>query len=129
MEQITQNNKLLAEFMGAKYNKDVSFNIEKNDLWLPKHGICNFQLASTGKRLKYHCDWNWLMEVLEKIEAIENNRFEVEIRKNYCEIYDTLDDNSLIDEIGDSKIDVLCKSCIKFVKWWNRFNKSCKGAL
>jgi hypothetical protein len=122
-----ENNKLLADFMGAKYNKDVSFNIEKNDLWLPKHGICNFQLASTGKRLKYHSDWNWLMEVVEKIECKRDGRClmdnddilaYVTIESQYCEIrvYECIFEP---EKEFPTKLEAVYSACVQFVKWYN----------
>ena len=66
----TENNKIIAEFMGAKTDINVYHEIGskmgKFDLWLPKHGIV------VVSHLKYHSDWNWLMEVVEKIANIKS---------------------------------------------------------
>lgn len=57
----TENNKLIAEFMGAVlldgqyFFKSIVFKEGKNF----------FDLEG----LKFHYDWNWLMEVTEKIET------------------------------------------------------------
>lgn len=51
----TENNKIIAEFMGVLEWEENTFNINGS----------NYSLGG----LKYHFDWNWLMEVVEKIET------------------------------------------------------------
>jgi len=60
MENILENNRLIAEFMGLK--KD-----NPNTNW--------FYNAESGKyfkenELEYHQNWNWLIEVAEKIKKL-----------------------------------------------------------
>lgn len=61
-----EGNKLIADFMGAKYDKDTAFPIHPDDLWLPVHGIVTWA-HDRGKRLKYDNSWEWLMPVIAKI--------------------------------------------------------------
>ena len=78
-----EKNKLIAEFMGGKYDKDTTFPIHPNDIWLPIHGICRHNTieSGNGKILNYHNSWGWLMSVVEKIEDFYTiNGEEIEFR-------------------------------------------------
>ena len=122
MKNVTENNKLIAEFMGC-----------------PKHKIdfvgkrLNFE---NSKHNTYHKDWNWLMEVVEKIETISvfgklpeffimyDNREEfkgwywlIEVPKKFSkECYN--DKNR-----EKTKIEAVYNACVEFIKWYNE-NKS-----
>lgn len=56
----TENNKLIAEFMGVSKSK-----IDANGQ------VLNFE---NSKYNTYNSDWNWLMEVVEKIESIKGTQ-------------------------------------------------------
>ena len=104
------NNKLIAEFMGAKYDKDTTFPIHKDDLWLPVHGIVRFTAINNGKTINYHKSWDWLMPVVSK-----------------CYEYGELD-NHYREEIvaslsGVIDIEDTYKAVVDFVKWYNDNNK------
>ena len=59
MENTTENNKLFAEFMEYFLNNKMGIPVYYNDK--------KCELLDPDKLL-YHSDWNWLMEVLEKIK-------------------------------------------------------------
>lgn len=103
-----ENNKIIAEFMGAKYDKDTTFPIYKNDLWLPIHGICNYTTTESGngKILCYHKDWNWLMEVVEKI-------------LNICSENDDLEKWAVITD-NVPYIQPTYNECVKFINFYNK---------
>lgn len=61
------NNILIAEFMGGKVKSESILNIKDNEIFIPFHGVCD--LGNSGKGLKYHNSWDWLMPVVEKIET------------------------------------------------------------
>ena len=67
MDNIVENNKLIAEFMGY-----------------PKHKIdfvgkrLNFE---NSKHNTYHKDWNWLKLVLEKISYLNKDNFSDETKQ------------------------------------------------
>ena len=125
MENITENNKIIAEFMGAKLTKDlkIMYPVYEGD-------------SSYVKNLKYHSDWSWLMEVVEKIETISvfgklpeffimyDNREEfkgwywlIEVPKKFSkECYN--DKNR-----EKTKIEAVYNACAEFIKWYNE-NKS-----
>ncbi len=58
--KIINQNAIIAEFMNKKDSQ-----INKNG-----NGI---EWVIQTKGLKYHSDWNWLMEVVEKIDYLERN--------------------------------------------------------
>ena len=86
-EWITQFNKKCAEFLGASITeKDNEWYVTtwKKDLDVIR--ICNIEMWGTkeetyskllssilntsyGEWGKFHSDWNWIMEVVEKIES------------------------------------------------------------
>ena len=84
----TENNKIIAEFMGATLTKD----------------------------LKYHLDWNWLMEVVEKIESLG---YRVTIVRHICRI-DLTEESKLIISEDIKKIEAVYMVCFKFIQWYNQ---------
>ena len=62
MDNITENNKLIAEFLGEI----------KQPFEFPQFGYINimgdWKDTFFDNQLKFHKDWNWLMSVIEKIE-------------------------------------------------------------
>lgn len=110
-EKIIEGNKLIAEFMGGKYDKDTNFPIHPNDIWLPIHGITNYTTINMGcgKILLYHSSWDWLLPVVEKILGTENNSSDWE--KHYTQIHDSL---WLIN------IESVWLSVVEFIKWYNQ---------
>ena len=110
MKNVTENNKLIAEFMGY-----------------PKHKIdfvgkrLNFE---NSKHNTYHKDWNWLMPVVEKIESFvlnDDNSFNVTIgATNYCVIQDSYGEiYENIEDSEETKLLTVYKAIIKFIKWYN----------
>lgn len=115
----TENNKLIAEFMGLVRSSVV------DKYWTEKdsEGIGIGQL----KELRYDTDWNWLMEVVEKIESIifdNNNSFNVTIGStNYCVIQDSNGDTyESVEDYGETKLLTTYKAIVKFIKWYNEKN-------
>jgi len=129
-----QNNKLIADFMGAKYDKDTHYTIQSNNLWLPNHGICRHDTIDlgAGKILKYHKSWDWLIPVVEKIEALG---FYTSIRANKYSNGNTITtiENSNEGTIAGnllqlsiteqnlkvSKIESVYTVVVEFIKWYN----------
>ena len=108
MKNVTENNKLIADFMGY-----------------PKHKIdfvgkrLNFE---NSKHNTYHKDWNWLMEVVEKIESLG---YKVHIstweNSQFCGIY--LNGKKISGNETNTKIEAVYNACIEFIKWYNTQNK------
>ena len=98
----TENNKIIAEFMGYKKNtpsKDFfQHPTEKN-----RYDRIEF--------LSYDSDWNWLMEVVEKIY---NTKAPYELHKNI--------EDAFIYKV-ENRIESVYNACVEFIKWYNEENK------
>ena len=105
-----ENNKLIAEFLGYIDNgcSEDGFLI---------HPITNYDVEISS--LKYHEDWNWLMEVVEKIESLG---YRIEIVKHICRIYLSNKETIIISE-NTPKIEAVYIACVEFIKWYNNQNR------
>ena len=81
------SNKIIAEFMGAKLTKDlkIMYPVYEGD-------------SSYVKNLKYHSDWNWLMEVVEKITILEEFQ-EWEFNSLFWEVFCQLDITEIYNQV------------------------------
>jgi hypothetical protein len=123
MKTIEQNNRMIAEFMGGKFHGQSLVEINKNEVWLPIHGICRLDL--NGKKLNYHSSWDWLMPVVEKIENLEyinrEGRFNlgsVNFEENYT-AYVIDNGVGLIQEEGETKLHATYQAVVQFIEWYN----------
>lgn len=71
--------------------------------------------------LKYHRDWNWLNEILEKIESLG---YEYTIDRYGCHITYFVqqfkeDSNIVICEEDVTKIENVYNACVEFIKYYN----------
>ena len=111
---ITENNKLLAEFLGWNKGEGYTKEYEFYEAW----GETVDQV--TLKEMKFDTDWNWLMEVVGKIESLEH--CQITITKNWCRI-EHAKHNSRIDSRDYSddftKILSVYNACVEFIKWHN----------
>lgn len=115
----TENNKIIAEFMGLN-NKIVHF--EKFYSWSDAPFFYTTEdskekvVENIAKYSKYHSDWNWLMEVVEKIESLG---FETSLDKNGFFVVFTNGSNTQNGLFIKSKIEAVCNVCVEFIKWYN----------
>lgn len=125
-----ENNKIIAEFMGGLYNNQSRLNLQSNEIWLPYHGVCNYK-SDNGKSLQYHSSWDWLMQVVEKIESIKLDKlsFGLVMEKDRVTIYycHEIEPNKKVDlffEWGQkTKIGNTYKIVCSFIEWYNEQNK------
>ena len=133
----TENNKLIAEFMGVtlKDNKFyIDFDKHKENL---HHSICVFEGVANSpiyeleeRKLKFHCSWDWLMPVVEKIEDIDEEdddntkRFNVIIEQCVCSIIENHTSEGFPIQDGDTKIEAVYKAVVEFIKWYNNEHKN-----
>jgi hypothetical protein len=112
-KQITENNKLLAEFMNHK----PTFDVYIDDV-----------LTTLERPIKnYNSDWNWLMEVVDKIEniVIQKLSFSFNIQKDrvslfYSHINEPKKQIEMYFEWGQkTKIANTYKIAVEFIKWYN----------
>ena len=108
-----ENNKLIAEFLGET----------KQPFEFSQFGYINslgeWKDTFFDNQLKFHSDWNWLMEVVEKIESLG---YRVEIAKHICRIYLSNKETIIISE-NTPKIEAVYIACVEFIKWYNNQNK------
>ena len=143
----TENNKLIAEFMGLKYEP----------YYLPQYKTIQYKYGEfvesehfNKEELKYNTSFDWLMEVVEKIESLGSSkimntilysRFEVKHNQvllcwnkdnNYQIKIETLQDwqkgykstsykdYRRVDINKDTtKLEAIYLVCIEFIKWYN----------
>jgi len=150
MENTTENNELIAKFM--EYSRPIFMGGAKDDgsyfIKIPDY----FHGHVHPREFKFHLNWNWLMEVVEKIETTLYNvpeKYQRGFMKNtltangviysnydnrkeflgwssYC----TLDtqiiwDSTMISENikrYNTKIEAVYNACVEFIKWYNQQN-------
>ena len=116
MENIIENNKLIAEFLVnnegnlVKIRDGVYSTIDDNEV--PDDDL-------TINDLKYHSDWNWLMRVVEKIESIKGTQ--IFINGISCEI---MFKGKVISKHFNTKIEAVYNACVTFIDWYNKQNKN-----
>lgn len=111
-----ENNKIIAEFMGLKprlISPDV-YGYSDGTFFSCTHDTPEKVVESISKYVKYHSDWNWLMQVVEKIEAL---LAEVEIRNQQTRIIGY--NNEIIQFHPSSKITSVYTAVVNFIKWYN----------
>lgn len=92
--ETTENNKLIAEFMGMKYSDKRSFN---NGEWT--HSIRSLS--------KFQSSWDWLMPVVREILTL------IDINQS------DYDASALKFEVLDDDIQQAYKEVIEFIKNYN----------
>ena len=101
------NNKIIAEFLGYIDNgcSEEGFLIDPET---------NYDICIDS--LQYHLDWNWLMEVVEKIESLG---FFFEIKSNWVRITKKREIIVIRWEQDKNKIEATYNACVEFIKWYN----------
>ena len=114
----TENNKLIAEFMGMKI---ITF---KGNEYVNNTGTFTATTVEDLEAFQY--DWNWLMEVVERIESLEiidrKGRFSVNsicFDENYT-AYITDEEKDLIQVEGETKRVATYNAVVEFIKWHNQ---------
>ncbi len=115
----------MKEFNLEEYNKLCAEFLE----WVFQHGYYNPNHLheysfETDESLKFHSDWNWIMEVVEKIEQLgyrfNINNFDgnyAEIRSGSC-IDEKISDSSDLDKEFISKKEAAVQSIWEFLNWY-----------
>lgn len=137
----TENNKLIAEFMGYKGTYD-EHNYPNNDRDLANADFYktvpfDFKPKSMfeGLELRYHSSWDWLMPVVEKISRVpnrnENGLFAYEVMFSINPITGVEVEDIYNRNFGSEKgflkqnfykgslIENTYKAVVEFIKWYN----------
>ena len=111
----TENNKIIAEFMEWDILNDMTYSKATKGKWIELD------------KLKFHSNWNWLMEVVEKIESIsfeEDNFINVTIGCGFdCTIQDAHGKLFKLSTWEHTKIKTVYNTCLEFIKWYNEQKK------
>jgi hypothetical protein len=118
----TENNKLIAEFMGGKikeFNPLFGSKFKEIDT---ANMECYISLPKyvNPKALKYHISWDWLMPVVEKIEGTETENGYYEVRP-FIDRTEILDDHFqvFIEVDGNDRQKNTYEAVVEFIKWYN----------
>lgn len=139
VEEITNGNILIAEFMGLIQVPFKNIDNEISEmLWfsltLSLMDRFNYE-SSHSKSLHFHTSWNWLMPVVSKIESTTPHG--VLIYEDGCYIntsHDWFECNPEIlgdryidrtsfeirEELGGNKMNAVWKAVVKFIIWYNK---------
>ena len=100
-----KDNLLIAIFMGYKYYEGEPNDIDYQTLVIPGEKI---RLCNT----KYHCSWDWLIPVVEKIESLNLREYGYKWPNHYY-----IDDNTGHEEEYNYNSDALVVQIEKYECW------------
>ena len=129
-QEILEYNKRCAEFLGKdkKGTQDVTWTFPdylNGQLWVDEHFFNNTD-EYCGRRqtkvseLKFHSDWNWIMEVVEAIDKTQHTQ--LDILGKHCRI-----SSKGIDFQSSSKEDkkkAVVQAINQFLIWYNENSKN-----
>lgn len=104
-----KDNKLIADFMEVNV-------ISLDDVRKNKNPYISSADGYLEDDLKYHCSWDWLMAVVEKIESIG---YEFTIIESRCKVSNNTDHSTeelFYIETIDNKINTTYQSVVQFIK-------------
>jgi hypothetical protein len=120
-----ESNKLLAEFMGV-FDKILSTqNIHSwsdAPFYYTTENSKEKVIENISNYVKYDTDWNWLMQVVEKIENY-NEFANVLFAPQGCAIDVYIENGFAFSNDCNTKIEAVYNACVEFVKWFNNQNK------
>ena len=111
-EQVIEESKLIAEFMGASHKVDNGIEY-----------ICLSEWQNTHT-LRFHTSWDWLMPVVEKIESVTTKKypdgFIVRIEGRDVIILTLRGELMVCDyDYDGSKLERVYWMCLRFIQWYN----------
>ena len=118
-KEITEGNKLIAEFMGSSFKTYKKGHIRKDSVTVCyfDDGMSPFSGGVSIENLKYHSSWDWLMPVVEKIETID---FVVIIKQGECVIVNNSGNTpKFIQQVSTTKIESIWLAVCEFIEWYN----------
>ena len=106
----TENNKLIAEFMGMSQGKPNE-NRWKND-WFEKLTTDGneFESGRRHEHLLFDYSWDWLMLVAKKCVSL-NDAYELDGHEQV--------NNAIQDALWTINIEEVHKAVVEFIKWYN----------
>lgn len=116
----TENNKLISEFMGFKLQNNPNERFYKN-YFTQANGVWGNRIEI----LHFDSDWNWLMQVVEKIESLhETNNVLIGTNITYVQIHNKVrNEQETFKGVSNIKIEAVYNACVTFIEWYNKQNK------
>lgn len=109
----TEDDRIIAEFMGFNFNR-----FENDGIIEPQEEVFFTDYKTfTLDELRFSKDWNWLMEVVDRIN--KTGRFEVVIQYGFCYITDEMDELTLSFPASNT-IKATYQAVVEFIKWYNK---------
>jgi hypothetical protein len=126
---IKRFNQLCAEFLGyintTPTEPDFSIYENRNGFVIDERQYTLLETMS----MKFHSDWNWIMQVVDKIEGlkegeeVEHNWYVTIGEGNYCRIFTdefkTFQDEIIVDN-ANSKKEAVVLAIWEFLQWYNQ---------
>ncbi len=117
----TMENKLIVDFLNTDVNNDGTYELPQFGTIRPNG---DFKTSFTLEQMKFDKDWNWIMEVVRKIEDLsdeENNgEYFFEIYKFGVTIFSNGDYvNEIVNTIGKTKLEATYKAVVEFINYYN----------
>lgn len=95
----TENNKLIAEFMGNEWHRNFFKDV--------------FIISTSNLNYKFNTDWNWLMEVVQKIND-QNNV--VQIHENHVMVVSNTKGEVIVDVVSGSMLEATYQAVVQYIK-------------
>ena len=124
-----EENKLIVDFLNTDVNNDGTYELPKFGTIRPNG---DFKTSFTLEQMKFNKDWNWIMQVVDKIESIEviGQVFNIQIDRNKTHILyapanyssEKWFENLIIKESEDKLLNTY-QAVVEFIKWYNQQNK------
>lgn len=117
----TENNKLIVEFMGGSCKKHENGHVYYT---LPNHPTIDISPYHVmDDNVFYHSSWDWLMPVVEKIQACEiltMQGFNVIIYNRVTEIKCRWSGKLIALMQDNTKIESVYTAVVEFITWYNK---------
>lgn len=130
-KEIEANNRLIAEFMGAK---EANLPFGENYIQMEVNTFPNLMWTCKISELEYDTSWDWLMPVVEKISTIkygwdnctpfEDNAYPRTFGMLTCDGKPIVRINAQPEFIFDTLIEATWKAVVYFIKGHNTQSKS-----
>lgn len=129
MRTITDNNKLIAEFLGynPKTKREVGAILNKDVYEWYQRDVNIYYINGdyhSEDYLLFHNNWNWLMEAVDKIESFEDEnrcaKYNVNIEQSFVEIIDKHTYYEIVETSRDTKIEATYEAVIQFINYYNK---------
>lgn len=121
-KEVSEGNALIAKFMGGTLKPPTKEHLN-NPYNKPTWWGVGDRKDARHFQLNYHCSWDWLMPVVEKIGKDYDVRITWTpggIEVTYIDRPDTIDDDSIADFGGYGSLENTWRCVVKFINWHNQ---------